>query len=187
MRHQCFRQEDCLWLLARVCERLGLPFSANDALDVAGDWPDTVSGSELAGALTTLGVAAAPGRLPGKSRSARKTPFIALLRSEAPCPRTGELIEERIPVLVLSADGASVSVSTAGDGEPLVLDRGSFDALACRDVLAVSSVGMPATGCGMINVQCDRAANDGQFPPEPAVAAGRARRKAGGLHLARRG
>lgn len=171
MRQQHFRQEDCLWLLVRVCERFGLPFSADDALRVAGRWDDEVTGGQLEGALASLGVAASPARLPARRGFlAADLPFVALLRSEEADTATAEILEEVIPVLVVSADRESVSVSAAGNGAPIVLDRASFQALARREVLTLTNAGLHAKPGGFRSAAQRLAANDPRFVSQPVSA-----------------
>lgn len=171
MRQRHFRQEDCLWLLVRVCERFGLPFSADDALRVADRWDDEVTGGQLEGALAALGVAASPARLPSRrSALSGDLPFVALLRSEEPGSASAEILEEVIPVLVVSADRESVSVSAAGNGAPVVLDRASFQALAYREVLTLANAGRRPTPAGFRIAAGRLAANDPRFVPRPVPA-----------------
>lgn len=168
MHRQQYRQEDCLWLLVRVCEHFAVPFSAGDAQRLAGCWSDAVSGSQLEGALAALGVAAAPGDLPmtpvaGRRRPKPHKPFVAMLRSEEVCPETRRIVEEFIPVLVVSADENSVSVTVAGDGAPLVLDRLSFLAMASAEVLTLSTAKSRRAPRGQGRQHRRMAANDPWF------------------------
>lgn len=165
MHRQHFRQEDCLWLLVRVCEHFGVPFSACDAERLAGGWSDAVSGGQLEGALAALGVVAAPGSLPVRPAARRRghQPFVAMLRSEDVCPETQQIVEGMIPVLVVASDAHSVSVTVAGDGEPLVLDRASFLAMACADVFTLSASAVSGAAHGPCRQHRRMAANDPCF------------------------
>lgn len=169
MDRQHFRQEDCLWLLVRVCEHFGVPFSACDAQRVSCTWPDAVSGDQLAGALATLGIEACCGDLPERAcasagrRAPRQAPYVAALRSEEVCPDTLAIIEELIPVLVVAADEASVSVTAAGDGAPLVLERASFMAMARAEVFTLSAARANQASRGSGRQHRRMAANDPWF------------------------
>lgn len=165
MHGQQFRQEDCLWLLVRVSEHFGVPFSEGDARRLAGGWCNAVSSSQLEHALADLGVAAAPGGLPACPAGRRngQAPFVAMLRSEEVCPLTQNIVEELIPVLVIASDEHSVSVTAAGDGEPLVLDRSSFLAMASADVFTLSPARARRAPRGAERQSRRLAANDPMF------------------------